>query len=64
MLQINQVYYCQYESKTHKYYNYLRRLIKGKVFTKVIKMPSWRAWVQRTSSLIKSGGKRKCFYPD
>ncbi len=28
--------------------------------TKVIKMPSWMAWVQRQSGLIKSGGKHKC----
>jgi hypothetical protein len=29
------------------------KIIYKKVFTKVIKMPSWMAWVQRPSGLIK-----------
>jgi len=34
--------------------------IKQTVFTKSIKIPSWKAWVQRPSGLIKSGRKCKC----
>ncbi len=34
---------------------------KSKIFTKIIKMASWEAWVKRPSGLIKSGGKHKCF---
>jgi hypothetical protein len=33
-----------------------------KVYTKVIKMPSSKVWVQRPSGLIKSGGKCKHFH--
>ncbi len=29
------------------------KIIKQKVYTIVIKMPSWMAWVHRTSGLIK-----------
>jgi len=29
------------------------KLIKQKVFTKVIEMTSWKAWVRRPSGLIK-----------
>jgi hypothetical protein len=32
-----------------------------KVFTKVIKMPSWKVWVQRPSGLFKSGRKHDHF---
>ncbi len=37
------------------------KISKQKVFTKVIKMPRWKAWVQRPSGLIKSGKKCKHF---
>ncbi len=39
--------------KTHKQHNYLQLILKQKVFTKVIKMPSWKAWVRRLIGLIK-----------
>jgi len=32
-----------------------------KVFTKIIRMLSWKAWVQRPSGLIKSGGSASAF---
>jgi hypothetical protein len=32
-----------------------------KIFTDVIKAPSWMAWVQRPGGLIKSGRKCKGF---
>jgi hypothetical protein len=37
------------------------KISKQKVFIKVIKMPRWKAWVQRPSGLIKSVRKRKRF---
>jgi hypothetical protein len=48
--------------RSHNNYNYLQSLLKHKVPTKVIKMPSCKAWVQSPSSgLIKRQGvKRKC----
>jgi hypothetical protein len=36
-------------------------LNKNKVFTKVIKTPSWKVWVQEPSGLMKNGGKWKHF---
>jgi hypothetical protein len=39
----------------HNQFCYLQRLLKWKVYTKVIKMPGWKAWVQRPSG-------RKCKY--
>ncbi len=33
----------------HNQFYYLQRLLKWKVYTKVIKMPGWKAWVQRPS---------------
>jgi Fe-S cluster biosynthesis and repair protein YggX len=35
--------------------------LKQRVFTKVIKMLSWEAWMRRPSGLIESGEKRKHF---
>jgi hypothetical protein len=32
-----------------------------KLFTKVIKMPSWKAWSMRPSGLIKQGRKPSAF---
>jgi hypothetical protein len=57
----NQSYYWRCKSKTHKHYNYSHRWIEWKVYTKVIKMPSWKAWVKRQSGLIKSGGSASAF---
>ncbi len=37
------------------------RLLKWKVYTKVIKMPSWMAWVQRPSCQIKVEGSTRAF---
>ncbi len=39
----------------HKHYNYLQGVLKQKVFTKVIKLPSGRLWVQRLSGPVKMG---------
>ncbi len=47
--------------KTRKDYNYLQRQSKQKVFTKIIKMPSLRAWAKKPNGLIKRGRKRKHF---
>jgi hypothetical protein len=49
LLEKNQVYHQRYKCKTHKLFNYLQ--LKWKVFTKVIKMPSW-ACVERYCGLI------------
>jgi hypothetical protein len=38
-----------------------QRYLKQKVFTEVTKMPSWKAWVQRSSGLIQSWRKCKHF---
>ncbi len=64
MLQLNQVYYRRYKSRIPKHYNYVQRQLKQKVFTKITKMPSRKASVQRPSGLIKSVGKHKCFKGD
>jgi len=37
-------------------------MIIQKVFTKAIKMPTWRASVQTPSGLFKRGRTNKCFY--
>jgi hypothetical protein len=42
----------------NKYYNNLQILLKLKAVTKVIKMPSWKAWLMRPSGLMKRGRKR------
>ncbi len=42
----------------------LTKVIITKIFTKVIKIPSWKAWVRTPSGLIKSGWKCKCFRGD
>jgi hypothetical protein len=34
-------------------------IIKTKLFTKVINLPSWKAWVYRPAGLIKRGRKHK-----
>jgi hypothetical protein len=34
-------------SQTHNYYNHLQKILKQEVFTKVIKMPSSKAWVDK-----------------
>jgi len=47
--------------KTQEHYNYLQRQLKQKVFTKIIKMPSLRAWAKKPNGLIKRGRKRKHF---
>jgi hypothetical protein len=39
----------------YKHYNYLQGPLKQKVFTKVIKLPSGRLWVQRPSGSVKVG---------
>jgi hypothetical protein len=39
----------------NKYYNDLQGLLKLKADTKVIKMPSWKAWLMRLSGLMKRG---------
>jgi len=44
-----------------KYYNCLQLILKHKVFTKVIKIQSWKAWVQRPSGLILRGRKSNAF---
>ncbi len=36
-------------------------MIKHKIFTEVIKMPRWEAWVQEPSGLSKSGRNGKHF---
>ncbi len=38
--------------KSNSNKDYLQRYLKKKLFTKVIKMPSLKAWVERPSSLI------------
>ncbi len=35
----------------HKHYSYLQALLKQKLFTKFIKMPEWKAWVNRPGGL-------------
>jgi hypothetical protein len=35
-------------SKTHIDYNYLQSILKQKLFTTIIKMPSRKAWVERS----------------
>ncbi len=47
--------------KTRKDYNYLQRQSKQELFTKIIKMPSMRAWPKKPNGLIKRGRKRKHF---
>ncbi len=42
--------------KTQKHYNYLKSLLKERVFTKAVKMPSLQAWVVRPIGLIKEKG--------
>ncbi len=37
------------------------KLITQKLFTKVIQMPSLKAWVERPTGLIRRGMKRKCY---
>ncbi len=61
MLQVNEVYYLRYNSEAHKYYNYLQQKLIEKLFTKVIKMASWMAWVQKSSGLIKAEGSARFF---
>jgi hypothetical protein len=39
----------------------ITKIIKQKVFTKVIQMPSWKAWVQGPSVQIKVGGSATAF---
>jgi hypothetical protein len=47
---MNQVYFL---CKTHKHCSYLHHLLKQKVFTKVIKMPSQRLRFERQEGRIK-----------
>ncbi len=54
--QINQIYYWRSKSKTDRHYNCFQRQLKWKLYIKVIKMPSWKAWVQRPSGQIKMEG--------
>jgi hypothetical protein len=61
LIGINQVYCWRYKSKTHKHYNFLQSLLKWKVYTKIIKMPSWKTWVQSASGLIKAEGSTIAF---
>ncbi len=58
---INQVYCRRYKSKTHKHYNFLQSLLKWKVYTKVIKLPSWKTWMQSANGLIKAQGSARVF---
>ncbi len=44
-----------------KYNNYLQRYLKQKLLTKVINMPSLKAWVKRPIGLIKRSRKCKRF---
>jgi hypothetical protein len=46
----------------HTHCNYLQRILKQKVFTKVIKMPRKEAQLMRPSGLIKKGRKHEYFY--
>jgi hypothetical protein len=39
----------------HKLYNFLECIFEKKLFTKVIKMPSWKARVERSESLKRGG---------
>ena len=48
-------------SLVNKHCNYLQSQLKWKAYTKVIKMPSWMAWVQRPSGLIKVEGSASDF---
>jgi hypothetical protein len=57
LLGINQVYYRCLFYKAHKHYNYLQNYLIEKLFTKVINMPSLRAWKKRPVGLIKRGRK-------
>ncbi len=41
------------QSKTHTHCNYLQRLLKWEVYTKVTQVTSWAALVQRPSEPIK-----------
>ncbi len=41
--------------------HFLQRYLKQKLFTKVIKMSSLKAWVKRPNHLIKRGRKSKHF---
>jgi hypothetical protein len=43
--------------KTQKHYNYLKSLLKERVFTKAAKMLSLQAWVVRPIGLIKEKGR-------
>ncbi len=52
------------KSITHKHYNYLtiyNDLLKWKVYTKVMKMPKWMAWVFRPSGQINVEGSASAF---
>jgi len=62
LLGIKQVYYWRKFYKTHKHYNYLQWLLKQKVFTKVIKMPSLKAQMERPMGLIKRGSRAQALY--
>jgi hypothetical protein len=62
LLGINQVYYWRIFYKTHKHYNYLQCLLKQKVFTKVIKMPSLKAQMEKPMGLIKRGSRAQALY--
>ncbi len=42
--------------KTQKHYNYLQSILKHRVFTNVIKMTGYEAWVERHVGHIKEGG--------
>ncbi len=55
VLQINQAYYIRLINETHKHYNYLQLILKQKLFTKVMKMQSRKAWGNRAVVLLKEG---------
>jgi hypothetical protein len=44
--------------KTQKHYTYFQSILKEKVFTKVLKMPSSQAWLVRSP---QEGVESKCF---
>jgi hypothetical protein len=52
--QFHQVYYKQLF--TNKHCNYLQSILEQRVFTKLIKMPSEKAWVERHVGLLTGGG--------
>ncbi len=51
--QKNPIVQKRLSSNIQKHYNHFQSIFKEMVFTKLFKMPSWEAWVNRPAGLIK-----------